>query len=86
MRTKLLLKLAALAAVASSAVFSADKIADMGIEAIKRDHRKMCDLSRSGIIAGYLACGRGLDLSNYLAAVEVEWGQQLSNRIAEAKR
>ena len=84
-----ILGLLALAAVGSTCLFSAGvqtKKSDPQIEEIKWRHKQMCDLSRSGIQAGYLACRLGLNLANYLADVEAAWDKQLQEKIAESNK
>ena len=84
-----IIKLLALAAVGSTCLFSADvqtQKEDPKIKEIKWRHKQMCDLSRSGIQAGYLACRMGLNLTNYLSDVEAAWDKQLKENIAEATK
>ena len=35
-------------------------------------------------MAGYFACSRGLDFTNYMAKVESEWKRQLDEKISKA--
>jgi hypothetical protein len=89
MKIKLTILTATALAVASSVLFSADvkpTKTDAKIEEIKWRHKLNCDLSRSGIQAGYLACRLGLNLTNYLADVEAAWDKQLKEQIAEASK
>lgn len=81
--------LLALAAVGCMCLFSADVQTtkpDLKVEEIKRRHKDMCDLSRNGIQAGYLACRLGIPLTNYLADVEAAWDKQLKEKITEAQK
>lgn len=85
-KTRIVMAMAALAAVT---LFSADvqtTKTDSKIEEIKRRHKDLCDVSRNSIMAGYTACRLGLNLTNYLAAVEAEWDKNLKERIAEASK
>jgi len=85
--TIIILATAGLVAIGSCTLFSAGvqtEKSDPKIEEIKLRHKRMCDLSRSGIQAGYLACRLGLNLTNYLADVEAAWDKQLQEQIAEA--
>ena len=81
--------ISALTALGCMCLFSADVQTpkeDPKIKEIKWRHKQMCDLSRSGIQAGYLACRLGMNLTNYLADVEAEWEKQLKENIAEATK
>jgi hypothetical protein len=88
MKTKLIIGILGLVAVASSVLFSAEgKRTDLErrIEEIKRQHKDRCDLITAGIHAGYVACALGLDKSNYLAQTQADWDRWLAERIAEEK-
>lgn len=75
------------AGLCAATLFSADKKTESArIEEIRARHKGMCDLSRSGIQAGYLACRLGLSLTNYLADVEKAWEKNLAEKIAGARR
>ncbi|MGP1665749.1 MAG: hypothetical protein ACTS5I_07555 [Rhodanobacter sp.] len=54
------------------------------IKEIRWQHKRNCDLSRSAIRAGYMACQLGLSLTNYLSDLERAWQVDLEKRIAEA--
>jgi len=70
--------LAAAFAVMAGASTDSDRIKE-----IKRAHKSNCGLSRSGIMAGYMACQQGIPLTNFLANVERAWDKLLAERIAE---
>lgn len=76
--------LAALA-VTCSALFIASGDAQK-IEELKAEHKRRCESARSNIMAGYMACSLGLNLSNYLADVQALWDKQLADRIEGSKR
>ena len=59
---------------------------DSKIEEIRWRHKLDCDLARSAIKAGYIACQLGIPLTNYMNSLEAGWDKLLKDRIAEAEK
>ena len=85
MKTKLCITVFLLSFAVTFLVYS-DSYSAKRIEEIKRQHERTCETSRLGIAAGYMACRMGLNMSNYMAALEKEWAKQLQEQIEKESK